>query len=146
MRIERGKGTTGRRKTLHSCAVPFAYICFFAYLSGFAHFAFVRHGVCAEHGEVIHFDNSHSKAHAGDLRLWSSASEVAAVSQSAGSSSGAGHDHCILAHERRNQAKPSTAKVGLAPVSHLQPPARCAGCELKSLAVYELAPKTSPPA
>lgn len=132
-------------RTLHSLAVPFAYICLFAHLSCFAHFVLVRHGACAEHGEVIDLGNNHAKAHANNPARTAESSVVAVAFRAGEQSSGDEHDHCVLSHEPRSQNKPASVSVGMVETWQQLSLAQSDQRQLGSVAVYRLAPKTSPP-
>jgi hypothetical protein len=107
-------------------------------VAGFAHLAFTRHVTCAEHGDLIE---------AGEAPA-ASAAQDQAHSRLAINGDGAthGHDHCLLAPQRRDRTTQSFTRTLVATaelpfmarfVDAVGPP--------PTIQLILLAPKNSPP-
>jgi hypothetical protein len=115
-------------------------LCVFSQLSSVVHWALVEHVRCAEHGDWVHADGEHGGA---DLAT-PAAPQVSLVSSEAGDEHA--HDHCQFLSERRELTLASVAFGTLQAPSSLAPPAGTLAAEASAPgAIYELAPKTSPP-
>jgi hypothetical protein len=125
-------------------APVFAACLMFGPGSGLAHFIVVEHAICAEHGDLIHADESHPSgvsAHAHAV------TEFPSLSERAASTPGHAHEHCPVLTQRREQARVAQAGTALLPppesgvVDDLpcDAPSPCAD-------LLRFAPKTSPPA
>jgi hypothetical protein len=128
------------RSTLRLSGACVAVVCIAMQLLGAAHGALVEHVRCAEHGELVHADGveSHAAPRVG--------------SESAGEQvSGAGeshpHEHCSFFAEQRRPALvgPASTLVAAEALHATRLPV-VAPANPGGKAVYELAPKTSPPA
>ena len=114
-------------------------------LSTATHLLLVRHAVCPLDGELIHPDGAEKhhdpQAHARNEHT----PRIAATEAPDGHH---GHEHCVLASDRRNRAALHGPIVGLrAPPKVILATLACGSAEsAASFARYRLAPKQSPPA
>lgn len=114
-------------------------------MAGLLHMAMVRHAVCPADGDLIHPGSD------GRAALRSAApDEKQPASLAARSTAHAehGHDHCLLAAQRGSEKLVRPVRQGAlpapaapAPPGSTQEAPRCAGF----IALFRLAPKTSPP-
>ena len=120
-----------------------ASLVFAAQLASAAHLVLVRHEVCPLDGELVHSDEAgahHGSVHARNDR-------VPAFTLARESASHHGHEHCVLASQRRDRASLHDARIGLhAPDAILTCRSPDAGELPDRIAVHRLAPKQSPPA
>jgi hypothetical protein len=105
------------------------------------HLAAVRHVACAEDGELI----EDSVDHSGDLAQEDGATGVVLPEQH---QIPLAHDHCAVAWQIRTGSRAVCARTEVVRVSQVVrlrevPPEPA---QLRTLAVYRLAPKASPPA
>ncbi len=110
-----------------------------------AHLAFVRHGVCAEHGDLVHTFGDASEQHAVDTE-GQGIDSASRGTQTGGD--GDAHDHCTLATTARDGAligAQAPAARTLAPTAAPRTPDSQLDRSIER-ARYRLAPKTSPPA
>jgi hypothetical protein len=113
--------------------------CTFSQVSGALHWVLVEHERCSEHGELVHAGDSHGSD--------ADAPPPLAVSITAEHVEGHAHEHCeFLLDSREVTLRPSSTASLLAPpllgcFSHL----RASDTDARFV-LYELAPKTSPPA
>lgn len=116
-------------------------------LGSFVHKATERHARCPEHGEVIHVSSASGLAAAAVELAGAPADGLGAVARTpADNAAGHEHEHCYLCPTSRERVGLVAAHSLLLPIhaassaatpsSHAAPP---------SLALYLLAPKTSPP-
>lgn len=153
-RVSNGKWTLKQRSRFASIAAAFmALQCLIAPVSGLIHMALVRHVWCAEHGELVHADESglhgtHIKAeHLSLENLQSGRSRSLAVTSSADDESHE-HDHCAVAASLRTPSAPvqrshwSIALPLVRAEATLAPESRA---PYRAFPVYLLAPKHSPP-
>ncbi len=122
----------GSRRTI-AAAVVFLFAA--AVLEAHLHRAFARHGFCSEHGEPIHLDRAPTPAHAAPGPVLAKAPAPAHGS----------HD-CAALCLLTQSAEEGCDLAGEVPSSRpsaLRPPLSLPS---RSLVLYELAPKGSPPA
>ncbi len=125
-------------------AVALVLVFALGQLGSFAHLALVRHGRCAEHGELI---DVHAGAR-GEPPLAVVPPGEGACCGPAALAGADHHDHCAAATQRREQGAAVGPQDGLSllrPVA-LRPPHAWQARDWGAGAVYRLAPKTSPPA
>jgi hypothetical protein len=113
-------------------ALALATLCLLAQLSSLAHVAAVSHVTCAEHGEQVHA-TPQTSPHA--------ANSVHTTTESATD----GHDHCAIAALRTTPATVSAATTSITTVSSPALPVAGGLFPVTQVALFRLAPKTSPP-
>jgi hypothetical protein len=135
--------TAPHSRTIRAAAALLALLGLAAPLLGSLHEASVAHVTCAEHGEVVD----------GDARLSSPTAEHshdAAVLLAVEALPGAahGHDHCALAAQARERAVAlrSASLTERPQAQGLSAPAPEDAPRPAAIALYLLAPKSSPPA
>ena len=102
------------------------------------HKATVMHGVCAEHGDELHLDrvSEHERAEASDSAQIESSTWVQVD----------GDHHCVIAATSRDPVSTAAAHAAAAAPDvsdHAPPPPALVAPA--AVALYRLAPKTSPP-
>jgi hypothetical protein len=120
-------------------------LCLTGQFSGFAHLVSVQHGVCPEHGEVVHGPHvGGGEALAPVLTL---EGLLPALRNNPAPSAEHEHEHCLFVSARRGQAVPEQALRPLraAPLTIVRQPAGEAPARVQSIALLLLAPKNSPP-
>jgi hypothetical protein len=137
--FQQRKSTVWRRVSVAAVSA----FCAFATLGNTAHFALVQHVACAQHGDLVHADETHPGSTA-------SAAERGARSDSPAFGQGpdaveGSHEHCVAQLKRREEVGvPSGAfvldRAQLEPSHALE-----AEGVSSSIAVLRLAPKASPP-
>jgi hypothetical protein len=101
-------------------------------IGGAAHEASVRHVACAQHGEMLEAPDV-DPVPAGETRL-------------VRAGGGGGHDHCAVSGAlRQHGVTSSTAAIATVAVVVTETPAMAIETRHADLALYRLAPKTSPP-
>ncbi len=119
-----------------------ALFCIALEFGSLAHMAVVRHEICAEHGEAV--DVFHDAAHSHAVAV---ASKVRTVESRGDADSHEGHDHCQLACNRRNATcVESSSSVPAAIVSIASATSAFVERSTPTIALLDLAPKSSPPA
>ena len=123
--------------------VALAVVCLAGQLSSVAHLVQVGHVTCAEHGELVHAEESAPDigrpTPASDATLPSYAPESAAPPAH-------GHDHCLVAGLRRDVCL--VQESGPASVAQDEGRTVTPACDVArgaSFALFRLAPKNSPP-
>ncbi len=123
-------------------------LCLAGQLSSLAHLLTVAHGLCPEHGEVVHGSGLHGTG--GNAALgpaqWLEGL-LPALGPSNAPAAEHDHDHCLLLSQRRGQSVPEPALRPLraAQLATLRPLLDAAPCRVRSIALLLLAPKNSPP-
>jgi hypothetical protein len=113
--------------------------------SGFTHFLSVAHGLCPEHGEVVHSQHQPAPpplSPAAPQRVHRALSAAAALPTEHE------HEHCLLFSQRQGQAVPHLQPRALPPAPVLAAPHPLLDEQRASpgIALWHLAPKHSPPA
>lgn len=120
-------------------------VYFVGAMGGYLHFAFVTHERCPEHGELIHSSERPPEASASTVepRAESGLSSIASV-RAQGEDE---HDPCGSTASLGSRWCPAPPAEHEAPVAMHGPVLCPAGTSLgATCSVFELAPKTSPPA
>lgn len=107
-------------------------------LASVAHAALVRHAVCADHGEAVHV----SSAEAAEVPAHRDDTDAVSGSEPAPADD---HEHCSVACERRALARPGSRASIAGHGGDAPRPLRDAQVP-PAIAIYRLAPKSSPPA
>jgi hypothetical protein len=134
------RGACVRRQLIARLTLLVGIFCVFSQVSGALHWVLVEHARCAEHGEWAHVgegEHAHSDA----------PTAPASVSVQAGGTDEHGHDHCDFLRTPRELTLAPSARA-LLPVPRVvgsSGQVRCSDSKA-TIARYELAPKTSPPA
>ncbi|MBI2895357.1 MAG: hypothetical protein HYY06_17515 [Deltaproteobacteria bacterium] len=122
--------------------IPLASMCLIAQIGSAVHLVMVRHRICPEHGEVVDAVRQHGLTHGPE---WTPSASLRSPAAPRGPHE---HDHCLFALERREQlcagGGPVFARIA-APVRAAPPPAALALAP-RAIALYVVAPKSSPPA
>lgn len=128
-----------RHQLLPRLTLLVGLFCAYSQVSTTLHWVLVQHVRCAEHGDWVHGEEHGHVAAAGAATA--SASFVAVDGESHE------HDHCHFLVDPRELALRPSAQVGLRPepAGAVRASVRLAEAGAGS-ALYELAPKTSPPA
>jgi hypothetical protein len=142
----------GPGRTRRYLALVLLCLCLVGQLSGFTHFLTVQHGVCPEHGEVVH--GPHQTGQTGQTPDAALAPVLAlegllsAVQKTSTPAAEHEHEHCLLLSERRGQAVPEQALRPLraAPLGTAPPLIAVEPRHDRCIALLRLAPKNSPPA
>lgn len=120
-----------------------------AQLSALVHLGLVRHVICAEHGELIHADDvDHSPATPAQAVSPATTARTTSASGRHEGSAYHGHEHCLMAAHRRERAVPSN-NGWFSFVSEPPPSDTTESSAVPRpapVAIYRLAPKSSPPA
>ena len=107
------------------------------------HLAAVRHVACPEDGELIEASFDHS----GDAAHEDGATGVVLAERHQFGARGAAHDHCAVALQARASSRAGARRAAVrAPVSVQLVAVSPQPATLRTLAIYRLAPKASPPA
>jgi hypothetical protein len=134
------QGAWVRHQLIAPLTLLVGIFCAFSQVSGALHWVLVEHARCAEHGEWVHVgegEQAHSDA----------ATAPASVSVEAEGTDEHGHDHCDFLRTPRELTLAPSARASL-PVPRVvgsSGQVRCSDSKA-TIARYELAPKTSPPA
>jgi hypothetical protein len=123
-----------------------ALVCVLAQLASAAHFVLVGHGVCSEHGELVHEGegSAHSFDSARERGAKPADAHTALVTEVVGD-----HDHCTLLCERRERLALPPQNFCDAPLPHDEATATLTGTTSAGVPAVPLllvAPKGSPPA
>jgi hypothetical protein len=125
-------------------AAALALLCVVGPILGYAHMLLVAHVQCVEHGELLHVAAAHTavETHANAGRR---TAEPSVDARSDVESESHEHDHCGVASARKTQAAVDSVRpVAVATVQPARPTSERA-VECPPVALYVLAPKTSPP-
>jgi hypothetical protein len=135
----------GRRRRIWTLVL--VCLCLGGQYSGFAHLLTVEHGLCPEHGEVVHNPSKRSTSSAPTLPLEAPALKPSPAG-AADHDHDHSHDHCLLLSQRRGQDIPRlVARLSpLLPSEFNLPLISDEPSILHSIALLRLAPKNSPPA
>ena len=128
------RGTRRRTKTL---AALVALFCVGSQASNVLHLLLVRHGVCLQHGELIHEEDTSRAVPLG--------SDDPAVS--GGTDAGEhGDEHCgALGDNRVRAIRPETPAANATSIPAIEAAGAAQAVVLRSLPLFRLAPKNSPP-
>jgi hypothetical protein len=129
-----------RRQLLPRLTLLLGLFCAYSQVSSTLHWLLVEHARCADHGEWVHVAEEHHAHEAEDATPASPS--VAAAERDAH-----GHDHCQFLVDARSLTPVSRPEALIpSPTESLGPdligPSDCS----LPVALYRLAPKTSPPA
>jgi hypothetical protein len=132
-----------RKPSSKGGAAALALLCVVGPILGYAHMLLVAHVQCVEHGELLHVAAAtavETRANAGRRTA-----EPSVDSRSDVESESHEHDHCCVASARKTQAAVDSVRpVAVATVQPAHPMSeRAVACP--PVALYVLAPKTSPP-
>jgi len=139
----RAAGSPPASQRMRSLAI--VALCVVAQVSSLAHMLLVQHEACPEHGEITHVGEDASVAH---RRIHAQESRSAAIAENSTRSEDHGHDHCAAIGHRREQVLPAffgalvvqaTERIA----AHVPPNTVP---RVSSVALYLIAPKSSPPA
>jgi len=134
-----------RRAMLRSFALCVVSFCVFTQFSSLLHMVFVEHSTCPEHGELVH---GQARASASLAHAHTEVLPSAAFQADASSSELHEHEHCSVLGDGRQRALINfvamPAVYAAAPAALRVTPRVAA--HVSSVALYMIAPKSSPPA
>jgi hypothetical protein len=140
MRVKPTPGAWLRRQLLPRLTLLLGLFAAYSQVSSTLHWVIVQHVRCADHGEWVHVGEGHP-AHEAEHATHTSPSVAAADADTHG------HEHCHLLVDPRTFAPIPAPKVVLsAPGESMGPGLMRPADAGRQIALYELAPKTSPPA
>jgi len=141
MRVKPTPGAWLRRQLLPRLTLLLGLFAAYAQVSSTLHWVMVQHARCADHGEWVHVGEGHD-AHEAEHATQASPGVAAADGEIHD------HDHCHFLVDPRTFAAVPPPKVVLSPPGEWLGPGltRRSDAAGGQLALYELAPKTSPPA
>lgn len=152
------RATRTSRAALRFVACALSALFLAAQLGSAAHFLAVRHGVCPEHGELVHLEPGEGATHVSAVEAALGARAIAAADADAGPGldrAGArakveADEHCpTAAAPRREEHALAAVAAGVAPPPHRAVVRTSRGqveAGARSLELLRLAPKSSPPA
>jgi hypothetical protein len=140
MRVKRTPGAWLSRQLLPRLTLLLGLFAAYSQVSSTLHWVVVQHVRCADHGEWVHVGEGHH-AHEAEHATQASPSVAAADGESHG------HDHCHFLVDPRTFAAVPSPKVVLSHAGEWSRPGLTRPSDAgRQILLYELAPKTSPPA